>query len=150
MPCDAPVIIATRCALTMRGLIRRRSYSPEDAWWWRHSSSDWKNPSRAAASPSTLEATSGCQRTDGGRTMRIAISMAALVGGILTIAGAVNAEPPAAPYPLDAIPDKMPFSTPYGAPISLERAEAAIKAAVAEATKKGWPMNVAVVDSGGN
>src|SRR3989440_12029419 len=44
----------------------------------------------------------------------------------------------------------MPFSTPYGAPISLERAEAAIKAAVTEATKKGWPMNVAVVDSGGN
>jgi len=62
----------------------------------------------------------------------------------------VNAEEPAAPYPLDAIPEKMPFSTPYGAPISLERADAAIKAAVAEATKKRWPMNVAVVDSGGN
>ncbi len=27
--------------------------------------------------------------------------------------------PPA--YPLDAIPDKMPFSTPYGPPISLAR-----------------------------
>ena len=82
--------------------------------------------------------------------MRTAISMAALVSGILLSAGAVNAQQPAAPYPLDAIPDKMPFDTPYGAPISLERAEAAIKAAVAEATKKGWPMNVAVVDSGGN
>jgi len=86
--------------------------------------------------------------------MRIAISMAALVGGILLTAGAVNAEQPAAqpaaPSPLDAIPDKLPFNTPYGAPISLERAEAAIKAAMAEATKKGWPMNIAVVDSGGN
>ena len=81
--------------------------------------------------------------------MRIAISMAAMAGGILLIAGAVNAQQPAAPYPLDVIPDKMPFSTPYGAPISLDRADAAIKAAVAEATKKGWPMNVAVVDSGG-
>jgi len=82
--------------------------------------------------------------------MRIAISMAAMAGGVLLIAGAVNAQEPATPYPLDVIPDKMPFSTPYGAPISLERADAAIKAAVAEATKKGWPMNVAVVDSGGN
>jgi glc operon protein GlcG len=87
--------------------------------------------------------------------MRIAISMAALVGGVLLIARAVNADQPAAPQPaapssLDAIPDKLPFNTPYGAPISLERAEAAIKAAMAEATKKGWPMNIAVVDSGGN
>ena len=29
--------------------------------------------------------------------------------------------------PLDIIPDKMPFSEPYGAPISLARAEAAMR-----------------------
>jgi glc operon protein GlcG len=52
--------------------------------------------------------------------------------------------------PLDAVPDKMPFDIPYGAPISLERAEAAISAVVAEAKKHDWKMNVAVVDSGGN
>ena len=31
----------------------------------------------------------------------------------------------ASPNPLDAVPDKMPFDIPYGAPISLERAQAA-------------------------
>jgi glc operon protein GlcG len=52
--------------------------------------------------------------------------------------------------PLDVIPDKMPFSTPYGAPISLARAQAAISAAMAEADRHGWALNVAVVDSGAN
>ena len=44
----------------------------------------------------------------------------------------------------------MPFDVSYGTPISLERAEAAIRAAVAEAKKRDWKMNVAVVDGGGN
>ena len=44
----------------------------------------------------------------------------------------------------------MPFNTPYGTPISLEKAQTAVQAAVAEANKRGWPLNVAVVDSGGN
>jgi len=52
--------------------------------------------------------------------------------------------------PLDVVPDKMPFDIPYGTPISLERAQAAIAATVAEAKKHDWKMNVAVVDSGGN
>jgi glc operon protein GlcG len=52
--------------------------------------------------------------------------------------------------PLDFVPDEIPFDIPYGAPISLERAQAAIDAAVAEAKKRNWKMNVAVVDSGGN
>jgi glc operon protein GlcG len=52
--------------------------------------------------------------------------------------------------PLDVIPDKMPNATPYGAPISLARAQAAIAAAMAEAEKRGWALNVAVVDSGAN
>src|SRR5215469_14456001 len=46
--------------------------------------------------------------------------------------------------------EKIPFDVPYGSPISLERAQAAINAAVAEAKKRDWKMNVAVVDSGGN
>ena len=54
------------------------------------------------------------------------------------------------PNPMDNIPDKMPFDVPYGAPINLDRAQAAIAAAVAESKKRGWKMNVAVVDSGGN
>ena len=44
----------------------------------------------------------------------------------------------------------MPFNTPYGAPISLARAQGAIGAAIAEAEKRGWAVNVAVVDSGAN
>jgi uncharacterized protein GlcG (DUF336 family) len=50
----------------------------------------------------------------------------------------------------DAIPVSMPFNIAYGAPISLDRAEAAIDAALGEAKKRNWAMNIAVVDSGGN
>lgn len=59
-----------------------------------------------------------------------------------------SASPPASP--LDAVPEKLPFGVPYGAPISLARAQAAIRAAEAEAEKRGWPLNIAVVDSGAN
>ncbi len=52
--------------------------------------------------------------------------------------------------PLDAVPDDMPFDVPYGIPISLARAQAVIRVAVAEATKRNWKMNIAVADSGGN
>jgi glc operon protein GlcG len=52
--------------------------------------------------------------------------------------------------PLDIIPNEMPFDVPYGTPISLDRAQAVIQAAVAEAKKRNWKMNVAVSDSGGN
>lgn len=52
--------------------------------------------------------------------------------------------------PLDEVPNEMPFDVPYGQPISLDRAEEAIHAAVAEARKRNWKMNVAVADCGGN
>jgi glc operon protein GlcG len=52
--------------------------------------------------------------------------------------------------PLDFVPDEIPFDVPYGLPISLARAQAVIHAAVAEATRRNWKMNVAVADSGGN
>jgi glc operon protein GlcG len=57
---------------------------------------------------------------------------------------------PSSSNPLDAIPDAIPFDVPYGPPISLDRAQAVIQAAVAEAKKRNWKMNVAVSDSGGN
>ena len=38
----------------------------------------------------------------------------------------------------------------YGEPISLDRAKAVMEAAEAEATREGWPMVIAIVDSGGN
>jgi glc operon protein GlcG len=52
--------------------------------------------------------------------------------------------------PLDAVPDEIPFDVPYGLSICLHRAEEVIHAAVAEAKKRNWKMNVAVTDSGGN
>ena len=52
--------------------------------------------------------------------------------------------------PLDVVPDELPFDVPYGLPISLDRAQAVIHTAVAEAKKRNWKMNVAVADSGGN
>lgn len=55
-----------------------------------------------------------------------------------------------APNPLDVIPDKMPFDVPYGAPISLEKADAVLTAALAESSKRGWKIVCAVNDSGGN
>lgn len=71
------------------------------------------------------------------------------VGAALLLAGEGRGQQPT-PNPLDVIPDKMPFDVPYGAPISLDRAEAVVSAAVAEAKKHDWKMNVAVVDSGDN
>jgi glc operon protein GlcG len=61
-----------------------------------------------------------------------------------------NATRPTASNPLDVGPDEMPFDVPYGLPISLDRAEAVIRAAVSEAKHRNWKMNIAVTDSGGN
>ncbi|HTO50519.1 MAG TPA: heme-binding protein [Burkholderiales bacterium] len=66
------------------------------------------------------------------------------------VAGGAGAQQQLPPNPLDNIPDKMPFDIPYGPAISLDRAQSAIAAAVAESAKRGWKMNVAVVDSGGS
>ncbi|MEA2754128.1 MAG: glc operon protein GlcG [Aliidongia sp.] len=75
----------------------------------------------------------------------------ALLGTTAGFAQAPAEPPPAAPAnPLDTVPEKMPFSQPYGAPIALARAQALVQAAIAEATKHGWAMNIAVVDSGAN
>ena len=65
-------------------------------------------------------------------------------------AGVSRAPQPTEANPLDFVPDKIPFDTPYGPPITLDRAQAVIHAAVAEAKKRDWKMNVALVDSGGN
>ncbi len=53
----------------------------------------------------------------------------AMTGAALLVAGTSYA---AQPNPLDVVPEKTPFDIPYGAPISLERAQAVIAAALAE------------------
>ena len=75
------------------------------------------------------------------------VAYAALV--MLTVeTSAQNAAAPA--NPLDAVPEKMPFANAYGAPIGLAKAQAAMAATMAEATKRGWPIVVVVYDSGAN
>jgi len=79
--------------------------------------------------------------------MKHAIST--MLAAVLLVGGAADAQTQPT-NPLDKVPDKEPFATPYGPPISLQQAQSVIQAAVNEATKHGWPENVAVVDSGAN
>jgi len=79
---------------------------------------------------------------------RTVLTLAGIATALVTATS--GAQQPAASNPLDAVPDKMPFDIPYGAPIPLERAMAAIAATAAEARKHDWKLCVAVVDSGGN
>jgi glc operon protein GlcG len=65
-------------------------------------------------------------------------------------AGASRVLQPTETNPLDFVPEKIPFDIPYGPPISLDRAQGVIHAAVAEAKNRNWKMNVAMTDSGGN
>jgi uncharacterized protein GlcG (DUF336 family) len=82
--------------------------------------------------------------------MRFLILRLALATAGLGISLSGQAQSPPMANPLDMVPDKMPFDIPYGAPISLDQAQIVIAAAVAEAKKHSWKINVAVVDSGAN
>ena len=79
-------------------------------------------------------------------SLKSAMTVATLSAAALCAGGSLAQQPTAR----DTVPENMPFNVPYGTPISLDRADAAIAAAVAEAKKRNWPMNIAVVDSGGN
>jgi glc operon protein GlcG len=83
------------------------------------------------------------------------LTVLALAAGLFAAGQAFAQQQPApaaptAPPDLNAIPDKMPFNIPFGTAISMDRAQALVKAAVDEATKRGWAMNVAVVDPNGD
>lgn len=79
-----------------------------------------------------------------------ALTASLIAAGLSSGAAYAQAPAPATPSPLDVVPEKMPNATPYGAPISADKAQAAIQAAVAESKKRGWQLNIAVVDSGAN
>ena len=64
-------------------------------------------------------------------TLRLHTAILTAFLGFSSAAGAQQANP------LDVIPDKMPFNTPYGAPISLTRAQAAIAAATRRGGEPG-------------
>jgi uncharacterized protein GlcG (DUF336 family) len=71
--------------------------------------------------------------------------LAILCAALIATAGAAGAQ--TTPSPTASPPPPPP---PYGAPVDLARAEKAIAASIAEATRRGWTMTVAVVDSGTN
>jgi glc operon protein GlcG len=75
----------------------------------------------------------------------------ALGAGVLAASAAYGQQQAPSGVPdLNAIPDKMPFNIPFGPPISVDKAQEVIAAAIAEAKKRGWEMNVAVVDQHGD
>jgi len=78
--------------------------------------------------------------------MKLSRFAAALFAASAIAASQAQAQAP----DLNAIPEKMPFNIPYGAPISAERAHHVIDAALEEARRRGWEMNVAVVDPHGD
>jgi glc operon protein GlcG len=89
-------------------------------------------------------------RMQGGIPMSLRVMTAVVLAGGLLAIGVARAQQPPLPPNLDAIPDKMPFDIPYGPPITLEKAQALVQAGIAEATKRGWHYDIAVVDSGAN
>ena len=80
----------------------------------------------------------------------LALALAASVALVASVGTGQAQQAAGTPNPLDIIPDKMPFDIPYGPPITLDRGQSLIAAAVAEARKHDWKMNIAVMDSGGN
>src|SRR6202521_522257 len=87
--------------------------------------------------------------------MRSVISMTLAACAIAAISSQALAQAPApattppAPPSAGGTPDKMPFDIPYGQSIGLEKAKPVIAAAEAEAKKRNWKMNIAVVDTNG-
>jgi uncharacterized protein GlcG (DUF336 family) len=85
--------------------------------------------------------------------MRPIISMtlaACAVAAVSSLALAQTPTPaPATPPAAGGTPDKMPFDIPYGTSIGLEQASKLMAAADAEAKKRNWKMNIAIVDTNG-
>ena len=62
-----------------------------------------------------------------------------------TIVSFAFAQQAPAPNPMDDIPEAMPFDIPFGNSITLEKADQLVNAVQAEAKKRNWKMNIAVV-----
>jgi glc operon protein GlcG len=84
----------------------------------------------------------------------VSITLAACAMAVMASSAPAQTPTPAAPpppqaYPAGGTPDTMPFDIPYGQSIGLEKAKLVIAAAEAEAKKRNWKMNIAVVDTNG-
>jgi glc operon protein GlcG len=74
------------------------------------------------------------------------LSAAALAACLFVTGSAYAQELP----DLNAVPKETPFNFPFGTPITLKAAQALINTGIAEATRRGWPEEFAVVDWSGN
>ncbi|WP_176053263.1 GlcG/HbpS family heme-binding protein [Paraburkholderia caribensis] len=69
--------------------------------------------------------------------------------GISVAAGQLSAQTAGAQPSTSAIPEKVPFDTPYGVSLGVGDAMRAIDAARSEAATHGWPEAIAVTDISG-
>src|ERR1700712_5209975 len=81
-------------------------------------------------------------------SMTLAACAMALVNWQTLAEQPAPAAPPSPPA-AGGTPDAIPFDIPYGVSIGLDRAKQVMAAAEAEAKKKNWKMNIAVVDTNG-
>src|SRR5437868_4331288 len=91
---------------------------------------------------------------NGGLIMRPLVSMILAACAVAALGSSALAQtpPPAAPPAPPAAggtPDAMPFDIPYGVSIGLEKAKQVMAAAEAEAKRRNWKMDIAVVDTNG-
>ena len=77
-------------------------------------------------------------------------SFAGSLSAVVLMTSTAFAQVPADPNnPNEAVPDKATYM-PYGETIKLDQAKHAAEAALADATKRGWPMCIAVVTPSGD
>ncbi len=81
-------------------------------------------------------------------SMTLAVCAMAVVSSPSLAQTPTPAAPPAPPS-AGGTPDVVPFDIPYGMSIGLERAKQVMAAAEAEAKRRNWKMNIAVVDTNG-
>jgi glc operon protein GlcG len=82
----------------------------------------------------------------------VSMTLAACAMAVLTSPTLAQAPAPATPSAQPSAggtPDAMPFDIPYGQSIGLDHAKQIVAAAEAEAKKRNWKMNIAVVDTNG-
>src|ERR1700750_1115078 len=82
--------------------------------------------------------------------MRGFLSIDSPCGLALLLGGQAIAQQPPANPPAGGTPDAMPFDIPYGMAITGDKAKQILAAAEAEAKKRNWKMNIAVVDTNGD
>jgi glc operon protein GlcG len=82
--------------------------------------------------------------------MRSIVSMTWLVCAMAVMGSSAFSQTQApTPPPAGGTPDAIPFDIPYGVSIGLERAKQVMAAAEAEAKRRNWKLNIAVVDTNG-